>query len=316
MRLVNSRRSAWRRGCCSMMLVLLGLCTGAGSANAASHADTPATTAPCVLRFALDTPFPPHILFAADGQPHGINVQMIQLLAAEVGCRVRFVRSPWARSLKLLQQGELDVISQLTYNPQRAESMAFIGPHLTERMWLIADPTKVPALQQLTDLTSWPLNVQIAVLNGAYFGEALQLLRDDPLQRRRFYPMVSNQDKLALLESGRVQAVLEEELAWQFRIAGQPTPFQPLLLVHAAPVYFGFSRKSVSPELLQQLTLAWQRLYHSGQLEQIRRKYLAVAQGMLLQIAPLPTPASLLAAPAGQPLSAQPIGSFYAERAT
>lgn len=316
MRLVNSRISAWRRGCCSMMLVLLGLCCSAGSANAASHADLPVTTAPCVLRFALDTPFPPHILFATDGQPHGINVQMIQLLAAEVGCRVRFVRSPWARSLKLLQQGELDVISQLTYNPQRAESMAFIGPHLTERMWLIADPAKVPALQQLTDLTSWPLNVQIAVLNGAYFGEALQLLRDDPVQRRRFYPMVSNQDKLALLESGRVQAVLEEELAWQFRIAGQPTSFQPLLLVHAAPVYFGFSRKSVSPELLQQLTLAWQRLYRSGQLEQIRRKYLAVAQGMLLQIAPLPTPAPLLAAPAGLPLSAQPIGSFYAEPAT
>ena len=120
------------------------------------------------------------------------------------------------------------------------------------------------------------------------------MLRDDPLQRQRFYPMVSNQDKLALLESGRVHAVLEEQLAWQFRTAGQLTPFQPLLLVHAAPSYFGFSRVSVSPELLQRLTLAWQRLYLSGQLEQIRRKYLVVAQGVLLDIAPLPAPAPLL----------------------
>lgn len=311
MRLSDSRISAWRQLCrrCNgrlrwhcWLLLFLGVATvGSVSPARADSAVAAGTGGPCILRFALDTPFPPHILFAADGQPHGINVQMLQLLAAAVGCRVRFIRSPWARSVRLLQQGELDVISQLTFNPQRAETMAFIGPHLTERVLLIANPATVPPLQQLSDLTSWPLDVQVAVLNGAYFGEALQLLRDDPLQRQRFYPMVSNQDKLALLESGRVHAVLEEELAWQFRTAGQPTSFQPLLLVHAAPVYFGFSRKSVSPELLQRLALAWQLLYQSGQLEQVRRKYLAVAQGVLLSIAPLPAPAPLLTLPVGQP---------------
>lgn len=309
MRLSDSRISAWRQLCRRFngrlrwhcwLLLFLGV-AAVGRVPTARADSAVAAGGPCILRFALDTPFPPHILFAADGQPHGINVQMLQLLAAEVGCRVRFIRSPWARSVRLLQQGELDVISQLTFNPQRAETMAFIGPHLTERVLLIANPATVPPLQQLSDLTSWPLNVQVAVLNGAYFGEALQLLRDDPLQRQRFYPMVSNQDKLALLESGRVHAVLEEELAWQFRTAGQPTSFQPLLLVHAAPVYFGFSRKSVSPELLQRLAFAWQHLYQSGQLEQVRRKYLAVAQGVLLNIAPLPAPAPLLTLPVGQP---------------
>ena len=73
---------------------------------------------------------------------------------------------------KLLQQGELDVVSQLSFNPQRAETIAFIGPHLTERLFLIANPATVPPLQQLSDLTKWLLSAQIAVLNGAYFGEA------------------------------------------------------------------------------------------------------------------------------------------------
>jgi ABC-type amino acid transport substrate-binding protein len=233
----------------------------------------PAAVPACQLRFALDTPFPPHIVLT-EQQPEGINVRMLEALAAKVGCTVRFVQSPWARAIKLLQQGEIDVISQLSYTRQRAQDIAFIGPHLEERIWLIADPTKVPPLRQLGDLPRWPITVSIAVLNGGYFGEEFQQFRDSPAMQRRFYPMVSNQDKLALLESGRVQAVLEEELVWQWRMQQTPTAFQPMLLVHSDPVYFGFSRASVSPELLSQLAAAWQQLYRSGELQQIRRSYL------------------------------------------
>jgi len=167
----------------------------------------PVATPACQLRLALDTPFPPHIVLT-EPQPEGINVRMIQALAAQVGCTVRFVQTPWARALKLLEQGDIDVISQLTYNQQRATYIAFIGPHLEERVWLIADPSKVPPLRQLSDLPRWPATVSIAVLNGGYFGEEFQRLRNAPSLQLRFYPMVSNQDKLALLESGRVQAVL------------------------------------------------------------------------------------------------------------
>lgn len=231
----------------------------------------------CVLRLALDTPFPPHIILS-EQQPEGINVRMLEALAAQVGCSVRFVQSPWARALKLLQQGEVDVVSQLSYTPARAKDIAFIGPHHDERMWFIANPAAVPPLHQLADLARWPADMLVAVLNGGYFGEALQQLRADPTQQRRFYPMVSNQDKLALLETGRVQAVLEEEFAWHWRVKNSVTPFQPLLLVHADAVYFGFSRVSIPPERLKKLADAWQQLYRSGQLQQIRREYLFSAK--------------------------------------
>jgi ABC-type amino acid transport substrate-binding protein len=161
----------------------------------------------------------------------------------------------------------------------------------------------VPPLRQLADLPQWPASLLIAVLNGGYFGPQLQQLRDDPVLQRRFYPMVSNQDKVALLESGRVQAVLEEELAWFWRVKGQATVYRPLLLVHADPVYFGFSRVSVSPELLRRLDAAWLQLYQSGQLQQIRDYYLATptadlapgaAAGSAAEISRMPAPAPFL----------------------
>jgi ABC-type amino acid transport substrate-binding protein len=236
-----------------------------------STASTAAQT--CVLRFALDTPFPPHIILD-EAEPHGLNVRMLQALAAEVGCELRLVKSPWARALKLMQQGEIEVISQLSYNPERGKDLYFIGPHHQERMWLIADPTTQPALQQLADLQHWPAGWLLAMLNGGYFGEQFRQLQSDVHFKRHLLPILSNQDKLALLNSGRVQAVLEEELAWRWRVRQQPSPYQLMLLVHDNPVYFGFSRRSVSPQLAASLASGWQRLYQQGQLQQIRQHYL------------------------------------------
>ncbi len=278
---VRSKMVGWRG---------LGMLLGLALCPPAISAEPPG----CELRFALDTSFPPHIVLTST-QPEGLNVQMIQALAAQVGCTVRFVHSPWARALKLLQQGEIDVVSQLTYNQTRAKAIAFIGPHHQERLWLIADPTKVPPLRQLADLPQWPASMVVAVLNGGYFGPQLQQLRDDPVLQRRFYPVVSNQDKLALLESGRVQAVLEEEFAWYWRVKDKTTGYKPLLLVHADPVYFGFSRVSVGPAQLSKLAIAWQQLYDNGRLQQIRDRYLAApgapATGAAaVSVMPAPTP--------------------------
>ncbi len=257
----------------------------------------------CVLRFALDTPFPPHIIIEPQSK-HGLNVRMLQALAAEVGCQVHFVKSPWARALKLLQQGDIDVISQLSYNQARGEDIYFIGPHHQERMWLIADPTKLPTLQQLSDVRQWPESTLLAMLNGGYFGETFRLLKADARFNRHLLPILSNLDKLSLLESGRVQAVLEEEFAWRWRVRQQATPYQMLLLVHDNPVYFGFSRRSVSPERAAALVTAWQRLYQQGVLQQIRQHYLpsaavvglktssspALNNNLQQPLSPIPTP--------------------------
>ncbi len=250
----------------------------------------------CLLRFALDTPFPPHIILD-DPEPHGLNVRMLQALANEVGCELQIVKSPWARALKLMQQGQIDVISQLSYHAERGKDLYFIGPHHQERMWLISDPTTQPALQQLADLRSWPTSWLLAMLNGGYFGEQFRQLQTDVNFKRHLLPILSNQDKLALLTSGRVQAVLEEELAWHWRVRQRPSPYQPMLLVHDNPVYFGFSRHSVSPQLAARLATAWQRLYQQGQLQQIRLLYLPapspdskVVTQLKAAIAELPAP--------------------------
>ncbi len=62
----------------------------------------------CVLRMAAETDFPPHLILREQGW-QGQSVELLQLLAKEVGCELVFVNSPWLRSLAQLKSGELDL---------------------------------------------------------------------------------------------------------------------------------------------------------------------------------------------------------------
>ena len=90
----------------------------------------------CTLRMGIETSFPPYIVQQGDSW-RGLNVELLQLLVQDIGCELEFIHSPWLRSLKLIEQGELDVLSHLTYNTERSAQFAFIGPHQLESIYLV-----------------------------------------------------------------------------------------------------------------------------------------------------------------------------------
>ncbi len=47
----------------------------------------------CVLRMAAETDFPPHLILKEQGW-QGQSVELLQLLAREVGCELTFINSP------------------------------------------------------------------------------------------------------------------------------------------------------------------------------------------------------------------------------
>jgi ABC-type amino acid transport substrate-binding protein len=128
-------------------------------------------------------------------------------------------------------------------------------------------------LQQLASETDLG---RIAELNGAYYGEEFNLLKQNPLFARQLVSISSIQDKLALLEAGRVNAILEDESVlqyWQSNDYTNANKYRPLLLVYQSPVYFGFSKKTLSKAMLVKLQQAWQRLFDRGDLQKVFRRY-------------------------------------------
>lgn len=235
-----------------------------------------AIAAPCQLRFAAENDFPPHLIRDDDAHWHGQSVELLQALAAKVGCQVQFVSSPWLRALVQLKTGELDVISHFYKNTDREKDFYFIGPHHQEGIWLIGQPHDFQQVHTITDTKALQPKRRIAVLNGAYYGETFERYRRDPNFAAQLVPISSIQDKLALLNAGRVDGILEDRSVlryWQQHKAKQAHRYQPIVLVYQAPVYFGFSKTSISPALFAKLQAAWQQLEAEHVIETLQQRY-------------------------------------------
>ncbi|WP_214000353.1 transporter substrate-binding domain-containing protein [Arsukibacterium sp.] len=229
----------------------------------------------CTLRLGVETHFPPHIIQTEKGWS-GLSVELAKRLAREVSCDITLVESPWLRAMRQIDKGELDIVSHLTFSPERQQRFAFIGPHHLEQIYLVADPAAIPALTSVEQLANEIDLTAIAMLDGAYYGEEFARLQALPGLRRQLVYINNNLDKMALLNAGRVNAVLEDLSVlryWQTDDSNTSMRYQPLLPIHKGPVYFGFNKKTLSAAQLKQLDSAWQKLHVSGELAAIVAHY-------------------------------------------
>ena len=184
---------------------------------------------------------------------------LLASLAAKVNCTVKPVALPAGRAIKMLEQGKLDVMVGMSQTAARQKFSYFVGPHHTERMVVVASSAVTGAVTSLEQLLR--VDGAISVTEGAYYGPHWQqLLEDNPAIRARLFAASGNQQKLAMLVSGRVIASLEDEAIVDELLKRDDlrAKYRKLFVIHDNPVYFAFSRQSVNQALLLQLQQQWQ----------------------------------------------------------
>lgn len=219
--------------------------------------------------------FPPRFIKAADNSWTGYNIELFQALAKELGCSSQFLETPWGRSMQLLASGELDAMSNVSYNAQRAQFAYFIGPYQQERVKLVTNLQPAPSKASLTDLMHG--QHLIAAMQGIYYGADFeQALETQPAFRQRLIFVTLNQQKLALFLSGRVQYMLEDQINLQQLYLNKtldPKQHPALFTLYENPVFFAFSKQSVYQLTQERLEAAWQKLLANGIQQQLKQKY-------------------------------------------
>jgi len=236
----------------------------------------PAAAATCQLSMQVQH-FPPRMIKTEQaGQVHwrGFNVDLFRLLLSKVGCQPQFQELPWGRSLLLLQQGELAAMSNMSLNAERQQYAEFIGPFLLEQIVAIGPQALQQQVTSLASLRQHATN--IGLMQGIYYGPEFAKASQESVLAAKLVYVSTNQQKLQLFYSGRVQVVFEDLLNYQLlRQAGQldADQFQPLFTLYRNGVYFAFSKKITPAAQLQQLHQAWQQLVASGELKQLQQQY-------------------------------------------
>ena len=225
----------------------------------------------CEMRVRI-YPFEPLARFE-HGQWSGMDADYTTALLGEIGCKPAYVNAPWARGLKLLRQGDVDMMINMSRTREREDFAYFIGPQRIESHVLALAPDK--SVEDWESLLRSPylLGIQRGIVLGPEFE---RLRRHSGRFSGQLIYVANNDNKLDLLKKGRIQGVIEHKVYFRYQqklgTAYSALKIQPLDLL-SEPVYFALSRKSVSQARFNQLSAAFKKLKSEGRFKRIEEKY-------------------------------------------
>src|SRR5262245_21316825 len=123
-----------------LLLCATVACSEGGTAGQTAQAVTPAVAAPapagpCRLTLGWD-PAEPFQYRSAEGALAGLDIELVQAVAAAAHCELDFAEGRWVTLVLRLQRGDVDVLAGAMRTPARETYALFSEPYRNESIAL------------------------------------------------------------------------------------------------------------------------------------------------------------------------------------
>lgn len=233
-----------------------------------------------IVRVPDKNTYPPFFIQDQNGQWGGLSIELVEALLNETEFTPLYKPLPFARGLKSMQQGKIDIMLNMTITKERQEFMHFLGPQLDESIFLVVQKGSNFSITQLDDLKKLPK--PIGVERGKVYADAFETKRATDKDFRRRLEEVTEVDRNEKkLRANRISGFLGYGYNVFYQIRTNPLyknfsvhPF----LINQNWVYFGFSKKTVSKEQLQMFQQAFNKASKKDVFKAIRLKYSSIPE--------------------------------------
>lgn len=208
----------------------------------------------------------------------GYDVDLAKAVLTKMGCKVRFVKLPWARHLEELKAGRVDLGSSASINAERQVYGFFTESYFPESGMALfvrkGDTAKFP-FKKLADVNA--VAFKLGTIQGYDYGDEFEKLKDtDP-----FKTHLQVSDNLAQnvkkLDSNRIDGVLEDPFVFnsaikELNLVGKFEKNSMALSV--SPIYFIVSKASLTKEFVTEFNKVLAEFKDNGEYKAITDKYL------------------------------------------
>lgn len=212
----------------------------------------------------------------------GLDVEKTRAVAKAAGYAVALSYRPWQQHIAQLREGQADIASGMTKTPERAEFLHFSRPYRQETNVLYVpagQSAQLPFTSAEAMVTHFrDTGFRLGVVQGfAFANPAINAYIGDPQNAERIVFAQSDYENLRNLVDRRIDGFLADRLvaatsAWRggFRNKVEEHPLRLSVDIH-----FGFSKRTVSPEVVARFDEAISSLEKSGKARRINASYLA-----------------------------------------
>lgn len=246
----------------SCRLLLVGLAFLYASA-------APGLAKACELRVGWDE-WPPYFT-RTGGQFHGIEYDLLTSAAETAGCKLVFWQIPWARALKMLEAGELDLLYGAGYSAERAEFAKFSIPYRQEHFVLVTR-AKAGDERETISLSDWIQSKRtpaapraIGVFRGDVYGEKIERILKANEENVTLVRLNDNEQMVGMLEAGRLDGFIIEDGVAQMLLQETAVPLHRYVIKEQAadPLHLMFSLQ-IDEDIIERFNAAIRKLRSQG----------------------------------------------------
>ncbi|HET8802769.1 MAG TPA: transporter substrate-binding domain-containing protein [Marinobacter sp.] len=209
---------------------------------------------------------PPYRIIDGD-ESTGLYVDIFEEIAARLGWEVHYREAPFRRVLRMVQQGDVDVVLGPVKTPERARFMEFVAPAFPPERRLFFYIDESHRIDNYSDL----YGRAIGVLEGAtYFRQ----FDSDNRIIKEAAPRYEN--LMLMMQKGRVDVVIAPELVGKYTVRhlGLDVSVSPFF-VPGERSYIAVAKDSPVLEYADDIRAALKLMQMEGTHEDLVLKYLA-----------------------------------------
>jgi len=197
----------------------------------------------------------------------GFDIDMAKEAAKRMGVEVKFQPVIWDVALDELNNGKVDVIwNGMTITPARQEKIAFTKPYITDKQIIVVK--KGSPLVDKKALAGKKVGIQAA-------SSAIEAVEKDKATFDSLGELVqfdNNVDALLDLKSGRIDAVVVDEVVGRYYLAKHAEDYQ-VLTENFGEEAFGVGVRKADVTFLAELQKALDAMKADGTSTQISKKW-------------------------------------------
>lgn len=207
----------------------------------------------------------------------GLDNDLVKAIFKQADCQINFVKRPWARALKEIEAGSIDLASGASMNDERQQYGHFSIPYRDETMVLMirkGDASKYD-LRKITDIAS--IKFELGVVRDYYYGEDHKAGLEDPVYKKKVSEVKDDTANLKKLAAKRIDGILIDKYVGPY-LAKQEGIYDQLevhpVYINSDNIYVMFSKKSVTPNFVDSINAAIDTLKDNGEFDTILQQYL------------------------------------------
>ncbi|MCX7130631.1 substrate-binding periplasmic protein [Aeromonas piscicola] len=210
-------------------------------------------------------------------QLQGLDIDLLEAIFSRAGFDASYSEMPWARVLRELEFGSIQLAMSASQTAQREQFARFSIPYRNEETVLLIrrqDTSRWPGIAQLSDLLP-RTEFTIGMLRDFDYGVDFRAFMQSPQLKDRLLVRLRLDQLVKLLLAGRIQGVVMDPMGLQeLSLIGMPLDeLTTLLTIQQTPVHLMLSRRTTTPQQLQRLDEAIRALLQSPEYGQILARY-------------------------------------------